>query len=334
MGQHRTIAAILLASLIFIFLPSVSFPQELPYADTLPAKDITIQKARKHSLYGGLGYGSNMIYLGSTMSENQPFEYGALSYGFNNELFITISSVHLSDIVPFIAFSNCSLSWNHSFNSWFDLSAGLYRYQFSRAFADSLFGSFTYADATLGIDWRLLYSKISAGRLMSSGQQYYLQVRNSRYFETPEFFRKKISISFDPYINLLLGPVLKTEITTSTSLITMTQQIINPWSSGAQSGKNSGGGQGYGQGAGSGSASGSGTTSGTTTTVTPVIITNTSYDETFKMIDVEFGLPVSFNFRRLTIEAEASYLLPAYSDDYFPGPKGFVILLTGVFKIF
>ncbi|MCK7541752.1 MAG: hypothetical protein MZV63_68120 [Marinilabiliales bacterium] len=63
---------------------------------------------------------------------------------------------------------------------------------------DTLFSNFTYADATLGFDWRILYSKISVGGLFSDGSQFYLQARNSRYFETPSFAKEKAFFSFDP----------------------------------------------------------------------------------------------------------------------------------------
>ena len=113
--------------------------------------------------------------------------------------------------IPLLAFYTGSLNYNHAFNSWFDISAGVYRYQVHPSLADTLLRNFTYGDLTLGIDWRLIYSKISVGTLLSDENQTYFQIRNSRYFQTPEFSRKKFYISFDPYINLLLGPRYKIE---------------------------------------------------------------------------------------------------------------------------
>ena len=104
------------------------------------------------------------------------------------------------------------------FNSWFDISAGVYRYQVHPSLADTLLRNFTYGDLTLGIDWRLIYSKISVGTLLSDENQTYFQIRNSRYFQTQEFSRKKFYFSFDPYINLLLGPRYKIESQTETYL--------------------------------------------------------------------------------------------------------------------
>jgi hypothetical protein len=51
--------------LILLFATVGSFAQ----SDTTAA----VQKTEKQALYAGTGYGSNMIYLGSTISQNQPY---------------------------------------------------------------------------------------------------------------------------------------------------------------------------------------------------------------------------------------------------------------------
>jgi hypothetical protein len=152
--------------------------------------------------------------MGSTISHNQPFGYTALSYCFNNELYASVSAIHLSNADPFVAFLTGSFNYNHAFNSWFDISTGVYRYQVPTSLTDTILRNFNYGDLTLGIDWRLIHSKISAGALLSDENQSYVQIRNSRYFQTAEFFKKKFHISFDPYINLLTGPLYKVETTT------------------------------------------------------------------------------------------------------------------------
>lgn len=259
------------------------------------SKDESISS--RHSFFGGAGYGSNMIYLGSTISQNQPYGYAALSYGFNNELYASFSSVHLSGIDPFLSFHIGSLNYSHVFNSWFDISAGLYRYQVSPSLRSTLFSNFTYADLTLGFDWRLIYSKISAGGLLSEENQAYFQFRNSRYFKTPEFFKSKANISFDPYANLLFGTVIEAKTSTETTFIMSTPS--RGWRM-------------Y--------------RSATTTT--------TSYSKKFGLVETEFGLPVAFNMDFMTIEAEVSYVLPVYDDPDFPGSKGFIFMLSGYFRIF
>ncbi len=251
----------------------------------------------KHSIFAGTGYGSNMIYLGSTISRNQPYGYAALSYGFNNEFYASFSSVHLSGVNPFLPFHIGSLNYNHVFNSWFDISTGVYRYQVARSLADTLFSSFTYADVTLGFDWRLLYTKISAGGLLSDENGIYFQFRNSRYFKTSDFLNDKANISFDPYINLLFGTLIEKRTSTETSVIISTP--ARKWRKYPR---------------------------WTTPTVT--------YAKLFGLMEFDFGVPVAFNTDRMTIEAEPSFVLPLHDDPDFPGSKGFVFMLSGFFRIF
>ncbi len=97
-----------------------------------------------------------------------------------------------------MAFNSIGLSFNQTFNSWFDISTSLSRYGVAESLRDTLFSNFTYADATLGFDWRILYSKISLGGLFADGSQFYLQTRHSRYFETPSFAGGKAFFSLTP----------------------------------------------------------------------------------------------------------------------------------------
>jgi len=262
-------------------------------ADSTDAVEIPV--ASRHSLFTGLGYGSNMIWLGSTISQNQPFGYGALTYGFNNELYVTLSAVHLSQTDPFLAFYTGSINYNHVFNNWFDISAGLYRYEVVPSLSDTLFGSFTYADFTMGFDWKLIYTKVSVGGLMSYDNQLYIQIRNSRYFQTPDFFKGKANISFDPYVNLLMGTYTQAETTTGAPVV-----IFPPyrkWRTDSQS-------------------------------------TTTTYSHRFGIIDVDLGLPVALNTDRMSVEAEAGYVFPVFKGSEYPRPEGFIFLLSAYFRIF
>lgn len=268
---------------------------------SLPGNDTskTESKVLRHSLYTGAGYGSNMIYLGSTISQNQPYGYGNLTCGFKNQLYASVSAVHLSGLDPFLAFYIGALNYSHVFNSWFDISAGAYRYQVPSSLTDTLFSSFTYGDLTLGFDWKLLYSKLSVGGLFSEENQAYFQFRNSRYFQTPEFFKGKANISFDPYANLLFGTLIEVETSTETSVVAS--------SPGRKWRLNN-------------------TTQGTTT--------NIASSKKFGIMEIDFGFPVALNTDFMTIEAEVNYVLPLYNDPVYRSPKGLVFLLSGFFRIF
>ena len=144
------------------------------------------------------------------LSHDKPYYSGGLVYGLNGGFFVSAYTVHLNAYDPLLSFSAFSLSYNHTFNSWFDIALSSSRYQVNKTLEDTLFASFLYGDLTLGFDWKLLYTKISAGGILAEDNAVFLQVRNSRYFQTPEFSKAKAYFSFDPFVNLLFGTMIET----------------------------------------------------------------------------------------------------------------------------
>ena len=128
-----------------------------------------------------------MIYMGSNVSQDRPFYSGSVTYGYKNEFFASVSTSHLSAFDPFIAFSTLSIGFNHTFNKWFDISLGLSGYQVNSELTETLFSSFLYSNLSLGFDWKILYTTVSASGLFSESSGAYFSLRNSRYFKTNEF---------------------------------------------------------------------------------------------------------------------------------------------------
>ena len=263
-----------------------------------PSTDTAATAVKKptHSLYAGGGYGSNMVYLGTTLSEDQGFGYMSLSYGLMDKLYLSATGYTVIGFSPVLAYYSIGLSFNHTFNSWFDISTGISRYNVAESLKDTLFNNFTYADATLGVDWRILYSKLSVGGLWSSGEsQVYLQTRHSRYFETPSFAGDKAFFSFDPYVNILFGNLISIETTEGTT--TSVSPGNKPW-------KNKGSGS------------------------------STTYTESFGLMEIDFGLPIAFSYDFFTLEIEPGYILPFYSESEATGMKGFLFMASAFLRIF
>jgi len=248
-----------------------------------------------HSVYAGAGFGSNMIYLGTTMSQDHSFGYTSFSYGLMDKFYLSATGYTINDFTPFLAFYSLGLTFNHTFNSWFDISLNLSRYNVAESLKDTLFNSFTYADATLGFDWRILYSKISVGGLMAGESQFYIQTRHSRYFETPSFADDKAFFSFDPYVNLLFARMISIETADGTT--TTVSPGYRPWKNNTQG-------------------------------------SSTTYTETFGPMEIDFGLPIAFNYDFFTIELEPGYVLPFYSDTGATGMKGFLFMASAFFRIY
>lgn len=280
----------MMAAIIVTAVSRLSAQQDVK---TLSGNDSsTVENSEsKHSLYATTGIGYNMIYMGTSLSQDKPYYSGGLIYGFKNELFLSASAFHLNAYDPFISFSTFALSYSHTFNSWFDISLSASRYQVNKTLADTLFTSFLYGDLTLGFDWKLLYTKISAGGLFSEASGVYFQLRNSRFFETPQIFNDKANFSFDPYVNLLFGTM--TETKDGTLVVTPPFGRGNP---------------------------GGGSSSETSTR--------------FSLMEIDLGLPVSFNIGKFTFDAEPGYAIPLYSDPSAVNTSGFVFTMGIYFKIF
>jgi len=271
-----------------------------PSGEDKPQTD-SLNSGGRHSLFAGAGYGSNFIYLGSTISGDRPYGYGSVSYGYNNEFYVSLSAVHLSDLDPFGAFYTGSITYSHTFNNWFDISAGMYRYQVEPSLTDTLFNSFTYGDLTLGFDWKLLYTKVSAGGLFSEESQAYFQMKNSHYFQTPQLFKGKANISFDPYINMLFGTITRVQTNGESTYYYSVSSHSRSW-------RKNGQGQGQGQ--------------------------QTTYSDLFSLMEIDLGIPISLNTDILTIEAEPSFVFPLYDDSFYPGTGGFVFQISLFFRVF
>ncbi len=282
-------------SIIFLFtFYSTAFNQE-------DMKDISVSppdNSSPHSIYAGMLYGRNMIYMGSNFSQDKPYFSGMLVYGFKENLFFSASATHMAAFEKPISYYSFTGNYSHTFNSWFDISAVLSGFVVNKSLADTLFSNFIYGSFTAGFDWKILYTNISAGGIFSETSSPYFNLKNSRYFETPSFMKGKAYFSFEPYVNIMLGKLTKT--TTSEGTVT---GVSAPFKPSGRTGQHSSG-----------------------TIVTTYL----------GMIEADFGLPVTFNAGRLSLEVEPGYILPAYkiSSDDLQSPEGFTLLISLLYRIF
>jgi len=280
----------------FLIVPVVAVSQDHSISVAKKSDQIeSVKKESPHSLYAGIGFGNNMVYMGTNVSQDKPFYSGSLTYGFKEEFFFSASTNHMTAFDPLLAFSAFSLSYNHDFNTWLDISLSVSRYQVNKELTDTLFNNFNYGNLAMGLDWKILYTNLSVGGIFSESSGAYFQLKNSRYFETPTFLKGKAFVSFDPYVNLMLGTLTKT-VTSEGTFIGVSPPFKSPKSSGQGSGS-------------------------TTSTF-------------FGIMEVDLGIPVGFNAGNLTIEAEPGYVLPTYTDTSIESPKGFTLFLNVYYKIF
>jgi hypothetical protein len=72
--------AVILTSFIINFMIQGLAGASVTNSVGIPSADTTLEQGERsrHSLYTGIGYGSNIVYMGSSISGNQPFGYGSL----------------------------------------------------------------------------------------------------------------------------------------------------------------------------------------------------------------------------------------------------------------
>jgi hypothetical protein len=288
---------IIICFALVLALPSVSFSQSDTSSTKLKESSPQNKSVQNvHSLYAGLGAGSNMIYLGTSISDNKPFYSAAVTYGYRNSLFVSASTSHLHEITPYLAFYNIAMNYSHTFNSWFDISADIAGYKTAESLQDSLFADFGYTNLTTGFDWKLIYTRISFSGIVSESNGFYLQVSNSRYFETPYFLDGQAFVYFNPDIDILFGNRV------SIDTVAGNEKYGNapPFSHARKKPGSS------------------------TETVS----------EKFGLMDLEFSLPVTLSYGKFSLEAETIYLLPVFTNPYYNDPKGFTFYINLIFKIF
>jgi hypothetical protein len=315
---------------LIVFLLPMLYLNGFSQTDTTATDQSTntsksVSEKSNHSMYTGIGYGSSRIYEGSAIPQNQTFGYAILMYVFKNEFYASTSVFRLPESKPLADIYSYSLNYTHSFKKRFDISATIARFQFAKGLTDTILNNITYGDLTLGTDWRLFLTNISLSGLYTdktNNTDLYFQVKNSRYFQTPDFFKGKAFVSFNPYINLMAGPRIKTKISTVISETkTLTPSTLSDSQSSSENGNTLSEGSLF-------------SSSLPSTTTTTSVFSTTSYTKKFGMLEINLGLPIALNFKSFSLQAETGYTLPVYSDIYLPRPKGFFFMFSGLIRIF
>ncbi len=310
MRSERILQYIIACIMAVLTLTPHSAAQSNPARSITPHTGATdsVAGGRLSSLYAGSGYGNNLLYLGATMSQGNSFGYASAAYGLKEKLYLSATGYTISGLSPFIAFYSLDLSFSHTFNSWFDINTGLSRYNVAEKLRETLFGNFSYAYATIGLDWRLLYTQLSAGLYMADGTLPYVQARFSRYFETRSFPGNKAFFSIDPYVNILTGSIFHTE----------------PSQGAIGTGMNQGTGTGADTGSGTWKRERKGRNQPPGTTIT----------SSFGLIELDLGLPAAFSYDFFTLELEPGYIIPLYPGKELPRNGRFLFQASLFFRIF
>lgn len=246
-----------------------------------------------HTFYTGAGYGSNLIYYGTSVSGNQPYYSAELLYAWDGGIWAGVGLFHLPGNQPFFSFVDLSAGYNYVINQVFDAGLSISQYFGGESLDTTLYSNYTFLSAKLGIDWGLAYTALSPGWLLAEANSFYLMVENSRFFRTPELGKNGNYFTINPGVSFMFG-----------SYAWLTQMRRQ-------------GGGGGGQGPGPG-----GTKSFYNTT--------TELRENFRLLDLQLGVPIAFNTKRLSLEFEPAYFYN-FIDDENGKNSGQFYFTAGVF---
>jgi hypothetical protein len=276
-----------------ILLPLLLLGEVQGFGQTEPLTDSLVVKEQAHQFFAGAGYGSDLIYYGTSVSGNQPYFSGELLYAWEKGLWAAAGFYHLPDQDPFFSFVDLSVGYSYVFNKVFDAGISVSQYHGGESIDTTLYANYTFLAANAGIDWMLLYTTFTPGWLLAEENSFYLMVDNTHFFRTPAFGKKDCYFSFNPGISFLFGSYA--------------------WL--RQYGRQGGGGQGPGPGG------------------NRNIYTTTVIEEDFRLLDMQLSIPVEFYLDRLSIEFEPAYFLNFIGDENGDTEGRFFFTLGLYYKI-
>jgi hypothetical protein len=195
----KGVLSLFLGFLIFGFFQSVRSSE----IDSL--KNTSLAGEKKLTTYIGSNFGSNYLYYGRTFSGNKPYYSTDLTLMHESGFWTSGSVYHLFNETPYINFYDLSVGWQENFKPWLDGGITFTRFIFPKTDIDGSAIGFSFWTFQAGFDWNFLYSSINASVLTGENIDFYLIVKNSRYFQTKTFAKNKMYFSLDPSFTFAAG---------------------------------------------------------------------------------------------------------------------------------
>lgn len=285
--NYRFVQILLLVLLAHI-MPSTHASEILsslrnePLRDSLKAPQATETKTR--ALFAGLTYGNNSSFLGRYQTQVLPYYSVDLSYKTKGGLWFSCVTYGISGTTTLVDEIDLLAGWNFNLSKRVDASLFYTRYFFTET-TDLLKSSVqNTTSASIGLDWGLLYSKISSNYIFGGANDFFLVFDNSKYIEFPQVFNDKDYFSIEPKLSIIAG----TQTFVESHMISQGVPVAVPI----------GGGPGGPRGRPSG---GGGATSTTTAEASKT---------SFSILSYEVSLPLAYTTGRFSFEVSGRYCKP------------------------
>jgi hypothetical protein len=289
-------APILLLVLLTHLMPSTdaaatifSFKNE-PFGDSLKTvtktdslKEPDAAETKARALFAGVTYGNNSSFLGRYQTQVLPYYSADISYKTKAGLWFSCVAYGISGTATLVDEIDLLAGWNFNVSKRLDASLFYTRYFFTET-TDLLKSSVqNTTSASLGLDWGLLYSKISSNYIFGGANDVFLVFDNSRYIEFPRVFNDKDYLSIEPKVSIIAG----TQTFVESHMISQGTPVSVPI--------------GGGPGGPRGRPSGGGSTYSTTAE---------SSRTSFNILSYEVSLPLAYTTGRLSFEVSGRYCKP------------------------
>lgn len=232
-------------------------------------------------LFFGLTYGNNSSFLGRYQTEVLPYYSADISYKSKAGLWLSLLAYDIYNSNAFVDEVDLMAGWNNNLSKRFDASVFYTRYFFTESTESIKASVANTATGALGLDWRLLYSKISAHYIFGGTHDFFVVIDNSRYIEFPGILHKEDYLSLDPKISMIWG----TQTFVDTHYMNRGTPLIDAPGGGPSPPRGKPG------------SGGSPSTS-------------ESFQTTFSALSYEFILPVSYNTGQFSLEISGRYAIP------------------------
>lgn len=250
-------------------------------------------KAQKDSLYSplaadsvqaerlwilGASWGNNSSFLGRNQSERLPFYSTDLSYISKKGFWLSAIAYQVVNTTSFVDEVDLTAGWAFTLSSRLD--AALYYSKFFFSPESTLLKSTTgnALSGHLGLDWNLVYSRLTTTATFGGSTDFFLILDNSRSFGTGKLLHKADSLVIEPKFSILAGTQHFVETHMTSSPAPDVSPIGLP-----------------GRPAGPG---GGGTTQTETTT------------SSFSVLNYEVSLPITYSINNLSLEVVPRYAIP------------------------
>ncbi len=155
-------------------------------------------------LFIGGKFQNQFAFMGRNFGHRIPFATNDLTYFTNFNLWLSASAYHFFDnAIPFQ--SSVSIGYGGDITRKIDYNVSYSHFLIPATDQISKLQSLGFVQATVGLDWNILYSTLQAQVMTYSTPDYFFVSQHSRYFEFSQKLFGKVTVSFQPAFAVTLG---------------------------------------------------------------------------------------------------------------------------------